>query len=198
MRSHFLLLSKKTIITCGDLPAQCGIEVPGVQMLLAMKININPLTYSLEVCEWWGQCRANSCKFLPSISHPWKRQIVLYSPCPLVGRLLGVTIDFPSPNAFLHFLLGFSSSPEQNNNKNNNNNNDDHPYGPASCKRSSGWTGLFQKIIWRDRSLANDQNSNMRFALLTWTSFLLFVHIMIISHLPSYRKHFLGDKAPYI
>ena len=116
----------------------------------------------------------------------------------LVSRLVGVTINLPSANVFLHFLLGFSSSPEQNNNKNNNNNNDDHPYGPASCKRSSGWTGLFQKIIWRDRSLANDQNSNMRFALLTWTSFLLFVHIMIISHLPSYRKHFLGDKAPYI
>ena len=85
MRSHFLLLSKKTIITCGELPAQCGIEVPGVQMLLAMKINIDPLTYSLVVCEWWGQCRANSCKFLPSISHPSKRQIVLYLPFRSVG-----------------------------------------------------------------------------------------------------------------
>ena len=32
----------------------------------------------------------------------------------------------------------------------------DHPDGPASCKQSSGWTRLLQKIIRMDRPLAND------------------------------------------
>ena len=32
----------------------------------------------------------------------------------------------------------------------------DHREGKASCKRTSGGTGLLQMIIWRDRPLAND------------------------------------------
>ena len=46
--------------------------------------------------------------------------------CPvgwLVGQMVGVTINFPSPNVFLHFLLGFSSSPKRNTTTTSNNNN---------------------------------------------------------------------------
>ena len=68
----------------------------------------------------------------------------------LVGRSFGVTISFPSPNVFPHFLLGFCSSPERNYN------NNDHPYEPASCKLSSWWTSLLQMIIRMNRPLAND------------------------------------------
>ena len=93
------------------------------------------------------------CKYLPSIFRPSKRQIALYSPCRSVSQSVGVTIKFPSPNVFLHFLLGFSFSPEQNKNKNNNN---DYLYGPAPCKRSYGWSGLLQMIMHMDRPLAND------------------------------------------
>ena len=42
----------------------------------------------------------------------------------------------------------------------------DHPYGPTSCKWSSGWTDLLQIIIWVDRPLARDQNSSKRLLLL--------------------------------
>ena len=61
---------------------------------------------------------------------------------------VSIISNFPSLNVFLHFLLGFSSSPERNNNYNDNNNNNnsnndhldglalanDHLDGPASCK----------------------------------------------------------------
>ena len=109
--------------------------------------------------ENWGQCRANSCKSLPSISHSSKRQIALYSPCRSVSQSFGVTINFPSPNVFLHFLLGFSSSPEGNTTTTTINHHhqqqhqhpkppaNDHPDGTASCKWSSRWTGPLQMII---------------------------------------------------
>ena len=48
---------------------------------------------------------------------------------------------------------------------------DDHRGVPASRKWSSGSTGRLQMIIRRDRPLANDQNSNKRFALFSWSSF---------------------------
>ena len=58
----------------------------------------------------------------------------------------------------------------------------DHPDGPASCKWSSGQTGLLQMIIRMDRPLANDQNSSKRFALFTlsssWSLFLLILNFL--------------------
>ena len=103
----------------------------------------------------------NNCESLSSNFHPSKRQIALYSPCPLIGRLVGVTIDFPFPNVFLHFLLGFSSSPERKTTitmiiPTDQPLANDHPDGPASCKGSSGGTGLLQMIIWMDRPLSKD------------------------------------------
>ena len=37
--------------------------------------------------------------------------------CTIFALSVGVCINFPSPNVFLNFLFGFSSSLERNNNK---------------------------------------------------------------------------------
>ena len=75
---------------------------------------------------------------------------------------------FPFPSRF--FLLQ-NKTPTTTAKQQNSNNNNDHLDGPASCKWSSGWTVLLQMIIRIERPLVKDQNSNMRFALLTWSSF---------------------------
>ena len=57
----------------------------------------------------------------------------------------------------------------------------DHPEGPAICKWSSGGAGLLQMIVWRDclcRSLCSPQNSNKRFALITWSFVAFLLRIM--------------------
>ena len=76
------------------------------------------LSINQRCCQFSNKVGLN-CKSLPSIFLTLKRQIALYSPCRLVGRSVGVTINFPSPNVFLHFLRSFSSSSEKNNNNNN-------------------------------------------------------------------------------
>ena len=77
-----------------------------------------------------------------------------------------------------------------------------HSDGPASCKWSSGWTGLFQIITSRDQPLANDHPDEL--ASCKWlsggTSLLqmiirinqILLHFFILQHIPYFppSKHF--------
>ena len=93
MRSHFFLLSKKNIITCGELPAQCGIEVPGCKCYLQWKSILILWRIHWKCVNGGGNVAlivANFCLLFPIL-----RIGRLYYIRP-VGWLVSVTINFPS------------------------------------------------------------------------------------------------------